>query len=96
MGRGAGKSTFRYIALYFLGQGASHSTSLKNFKSRFGLSALELKLLLIINDMSYNKGEEPQILKELISGDKMKGEAKYQKPVSFLPVLWVLIASFSI
>lgn len=90
---GTGKTTFVNLITYILGSDASYATTLKGLKSRFGLSSLENKLLLVINDMSYYKGEEPQILKELITGDKMEREIKYKDPVAFIPGMWITIVS---
>lgn len=84
---GTGKSTLINIIIYLLGVEATYSTNLSNLTNRFGLANLNNKILVILNDMSYFKGSEPKILKEIISGDRLEREEKYKKAVSFTPHL---------
>lgn len=64
------------ILIYLLGKDATLSTSLTSINSRFGLSNLANKIILIINDMSHYKDNEPKKLKELITSDQMETEKK--------------------
>ena len=73
--------------MHILGKEGYYSSSLKNLTNRFGLANLENKILLIINEMSHYKGEEPRIIKKLISGDVLEREQKYKPPVPFHPHL---------
>lgn len=84
---GTGKSTLVNLLLYILGSESSYSTNLKSITSRFGLTNISNKLLIILNEMGFYKGEEPKIVKELIAGDPLEKEVKYKNPVSIIPNL---------
>lgn len=93
---GTGKSTLINLLLYLIGPEASYSTTLTNLNSRFGLSNISHKILLVINDMTHFKGKEPKRLKEIITGDRLESEKKYKDTVSVSPHLVVAITSNSI
>ena len=90
---GTGKSTLMNILQYILGSDGAYCTSLKSLNSQFGLTNLINKLLVIINDTPYFRGIEPPVLKQIISGDPMEIDIKYQKPVEIVPKAWVIIVS---
>jgi P4 family phage/plasmid primase-like protien len=90
---GTGKSTLMNILMYLLGSDACLSTSLSKINSRFGLSSLIGKILLILNDVSFYRGVEPKTLKEIITQDRMQGENKYQPLISFNPNAFVILTS---
>lgn len=93
---GTGKSTLINILLYLIGPEASYSTNLTSLNSRFGLSNISHKILMVINDMTHFKGKEPKILKEIITGDKLQSEKKYKETINISPHLVVAITSNSI
>ena len=52
-----------------------------------------LNKFILFNKILNNEIIEKQIIKELITGDKMEREMKYKDPVSFIPSFWVTIVS---
>lgn len=90
---GTGKSTFTNMISHLLGPTASVTTNLRNLQSRFGLSPLKDKLLLIISELPLTLGSEPQILKNIIGGDVLTSEEKYKTPTQMLPNSFVIVTS---
>lgn len=90
---GTGKSTFTNILIHLLGPSASITTSLRSLQSRFGVSPLRDKLLLILSELPLYLGLEPQILKNIIGGDLISLEEKYKNPTQILPSVFLIITS---
>lgn len=90
---GTGKSTFTNMLIHLLGPSASITTSLRSLQSRFGVSPLRDKLLLIISELPLYLGVEPQILKNIIGGDILALEEKYKNPTQILPNVFLIITS---
>ena len=90
---GTGKSTLINILMYLLGKEVTLSSSLTQITSRFGVASLVGKILLILNDISLYRGQEPQNLKTLITQDPMEAEKKYEKPFPFTPKAFCILTS---
>jgi putative DNA primase/helicase len=90
---GTGKSTFINLLIYLLGKDVTLSTSMTQINSRFGLASIIGKYLLVLNDVSLYRGQEPKNIKNIITQDVMEADIKYKKPVAFTPNSFLLIAS---
>ena len=90
---GTGKSTFINLLIYLLGKDVTLSTSMTQINSRFGLASIIGKYLLVLNDVSLYRGQEPKNIKNIITQDVMEADIKYKQPVAFTPNSFLLIAS---
>lgn len=90
---GTGKSTFTNIIMHLLGPSSYISTSLKSIQSRFGISTLKNKLLLLISELPSYLGTEPTILKNIIGGDVLPIEEKYKNPTQIVSSVFLIITS---
>jgi putative DNA primase/helicase len=90
---GTGKSTFVNILLYLLGKEVTLSSSLTQINSKFGIASLVGKILLILNDVSLYRGQEPKNIKNIITQDPMEAEEKYKQPKMFVPNAFLMITS---
>jgi len=90
---GTGKSTLINILVYLLGPSGSITTSLRALQSRFGISSLKDKLLLILSELPLILGAEPQILKNIIGGDIIPLEEKYKNPTQIFANFFLIITS---
>lgn len=93
---GTGKSTLINILVHLLGPSGSITTSLRALQSRFGISPLKDKLLLILSELPLILGAEPQILKNIIGGDVLPFEEKYKNPTQILASFFLIITSNSL
>jgi putative DNA primase/helicase len=90
---GTGKSTLINILTYLLGKEVTLSSSLPQITSRFGIASLVGKLLLILNDVSLYRGQEPKAIKNIVTQDPMEAEIKYKQPFTFIPQGFLVITS---
>jgi len=90
---GTGKSTFINLLIYLLGKDVTLSTSMSQINSRFGLASIIGKYLLILNDVSLYRGQEPKNIKNIITQDVMEADIKYKQPIAFTPNSFLLISS---
>jgi len=90
---GTGKSTFINLLIYLLGKDVTLSTSMNQINSRFGLASIIGKYLLVLNDVSLYRGQEPKNIKNIVTQDVMEADIKYKQPVAFTPNSFLLIAS---
>jgi len=90
---GTGKSTFINLLIYLLGKDVTLSTSMSQINSRFGLASIIGKYLLVLNDVSLYRGQEPKNIKNIITQDVMEADVKYKQPIAFTPNSFLLIAS---
>jgi putative DNA primase/helicase len=90
---GTGKSTFTNILMYLLGKEVTLSTSIQQINSKFGLASIVGKILLILNDVSLFRGQEPKNIKNIVTQDPMEAEIKYKQPFMFTPNSFLVITS---
>jgi putative DNA primase/helicase len=90
---GTGKSTFINILMYLLGKDVTLSSSLTKIKSKFGLASLVGKILLVLNDVSLYRSQEPQIIKTVVTQDPVEAERKYLQPFMFTPNSFLISTS---
>lgn len=85
-GGGNGKGTFTRMLARIVGEENTAYSKLDTLNRQFGLTAIIGKRLNIIDEVSENYFES-DIIKQLISGEKMSADIKYQKlPVIFTPI----------
>jgi putative DNA primase/helicase len=90
---GTGKSTFINLLMYLLGKEVTLSTSMPQLNSRFGLASIIGKYLLVLNDVSLYRGQEPKTIKNIITQDVMEADVKYKQPISFTPNSFLIFTS---
>lgn len=90
---GTGKSTFINILMYLLGKEVTLSTSMNQINSNFGLASIIGKYLLVLNDVSLYRGQEPKNIKNIITQDVMEADVKYKQPISFTPQSFLIVTS---
>jgi putative DNA primase/helicase len=90
---GTGKSTFINILMYLLGKEVTLSSSISQITSKFGLASLVGKILLVLNDVSLYRGQEPKDIKNIVTGDVMEAEMKYKQPFMFTPSSFLIMSS---
>jgi len=90
---GTCKSTLINILVHLLGPSGSITTSLRALQSRFGISPLKDKLLLILSELPLILGAEPQIIKNIIGGDIIPIEEKYKTPTQIYASFFLIITS---
>jgi P4 family phage/plasmid primase-like protien len=90
---GTGKSTFINLLIYLLGKDVTLNTSMNQINSRFGLASIIGKYLLILNDVSLYRGQEPKNIKNIVTQDVMEADVKYKPPVSFTPNSFLIVTS---
>jgi phage/plasmid-associated DNA primase len=61
--------------------------------SKFGLASIIGKYLLVLNDVSLYRGQEPKNIKNIVTQDVMEADIKYKQPVAFTPNAFLLISS---
>lgn len=91
-GGGNGKGTFTRLLTHIVGEDNTSTVKLDTLNRQFGLSAIIGKKLNIIDEVSENYLES-DIIKQLISGERMSAEIKYQKaPVEFTPIAKIVLS----
>lgn len=90
---GTGKSTFINLLIYLLGKEVTLSSSISQINSRFGIASIVGKYLLILNDVSLYRGQEPKNIKNIVTQDTMEAEIKYKQPFMFTPNCFLILAS---
>lgn len=90
---GTGKSTLVNLLIYLLGKELTLSSSITQISSKFGVASLIGKILVILNDVSLYRGQEPKNIKNLITGDPMEAEIKYKQPIQFSPNSFLILTS---
>lgn len=90
---GTGKSTFINILIYLLGKEVILSSSIPQISSKFGIASIVGKILVILNDVSLYRGQEPKSIKNIITQDPLEAEIKYKQPFMFTPNSFIILTS---
>ena len=90
---GTGKSTFISILMYLLGKDVTLSSSITQISSKFGVASIVGKFLVILNDVSLFRGQEPKNIKNIVTQDQMEAEQKYKQPFMFTPNCFMMLTS---
>jgi len=89
---GNGKSLFTRVMTRIVGEAATSSVNLTVLNQQFGLTGIINKKLNIIDEISGNYFES-NIIKALISGEKMQANIKYRpEPIEFYPTAKLLFS----
>jgi hypothetical protein len=90
---GTGKSTFINLLVYLLGKEVTLSSSIHQISSKFGVASIVGKFLVILNDVSLFRGQEPKNIKNIVTQDPMEAEQKYKQPFTFTPNCFIMLTS---
>jgi P4 family phage/plasmid primase-like protien len=90
---GTGKSTFISLLMYLLGKEVTLSSSISQVSSKFGVASIVGKFLVILNDVSLFRGQEPKNIKNIVTQDQMEAEQKYKQPFMFTPNCFIMLTS---
>lgn len=81
-----GKSTFIKVLCALLGEDNVSNVSLQELNSdRFAAAEIEGKLLNALADLKADRVKDTGNFKMLVSGDRLRGQRKYQQPYNFKP-----------
>jgi len=90
---GTGKSTLINLLIYLLGKEVTLSSSITQISSKFGVASIVGKILLVLNDVSLYRGQEPKNIKNIVTQDPMEAEIKYKQPFMFTPSSFLILTS---
>lgn len=90
---GTGKSTLINILMYLLGKEVTLSSSIPQVTSKFGVASIVGKILLVLNDVSLYRGQEPKTIKNIVTQDPMEAEMKFKQPFMFTPNSFLILTS---
>ena len=90
---GNGKSVLLKLMPELLGQENVYSASIQRLGNRRSLAELDGKLLLTSSEMNENTVMDDGILKQIVSGDMIEAERKYQHPFTFVPYTRIMLAT---
>jgi len=90
---GSGKSTLINLLIYLLGKEVTLSSSITQISSKFGVASIVDKILLVLNDVSLYRGQEPKNIKNIVTQDPMEAEIKYKQPFMFTPSSFLILTS---
>lgn len=90
---GNGKSVLLKLMSEMLGQENVYSAPIQRLGNRRALAELEGKLLLLSSEINENTVMDDGILKQIVSGDMVEAERKYEHPFSFTPSARIMLAT---
>lgn len=90
---GNGKSVLLKLMAQLLGHENVYSAPIQRLSNRRALAELDGKLLLLSSEINENTVMDDGILKQIVSGDMVEGERKYEHPFTFTPCARVMLAT---
>ena len=90
---GNGKSVLLKLMPELLGHENVYSAPLQRLGNRRALAELDGKLLLTSSEINENTVMDDGILKQIVSGDTVEGERKYEHPFTFTPFARIMLAT---
>ena len=90
---GNGKSVLLKLMSELLGHENVYSAPLQRLGSRRALAELDGKLLLTSSEINENTVMDDGILKQIVSGDTVEAERKYEHPFTYTPVARIMLAT---
>lgn len=90
---GNGKSVLLKLMPELLGYDKVYSAPIQRLSNRRALAELEGKLLMMSSEISEKTVLDDGILKQIVSGDMIEAERKYEHPFSFSPYARVMLAT---
>lgn len=90
---GNGKSVLLKLMSELLGHENVYSAPIQRLGSRRALAELDGKLLLTSSEINENTVMDDGILKQIVSGDTVEAERKYEHPFTYTPVARIMLAT---
>ena len=90
---GNGKSVLLKLMPELRGQENVYSAPVQRLGNRRALAELDGKLLLTSSELNENAVLDDGILKQLVSGDTIEAERKYEHPFTFVPYTRIMLAT---
>ena len=90
---GNGKSVLLKLMPELLGPENVYSAPIQRLGNRRALAELDGKLLLTSSEINENTVIDDGILKQIVSGDTIEAERKYEHPFTFVPYSRIMLAT---
>lgn len=90
---GNGKSVLLKLMPELVGHENVYSSPIQRLGNRRALAELDGKLLLTSSEINENTVMDDGILKQIVSGDTVEGERKYEHPFTFTPYARIMLAT---
>jgi putative DNA primase/helicase len=90
---GNGKSVLLKLMDELLGHENVYSAPIQRLGNRRALAELDGKLLLTSSEINENTVMDDGILKQIVSGDTVEAERKYEHPFTYTPVARIMLAT---
>lgn len=90
---GNGKSVLLKLMPELLGQDNVYSAPIQRLGNRRALAELDGKLLLTSSELNENTVLDDGVLKQIVSGDTVEAERKYEHPFTFTPITRIMLAT---
>lgn len=90
---GNGKSVLLKLMTELLGHDNVYSAPIQRLGNRRALAELDGKLLLTSSEINENTVMDDGILKQIVSGDTVEAERKYEHPFTYTPVARIMLAT---
>lgn len=90
---GNGKSVLLKLMAELLGHENVYSAPIQRLGNRRALAELEGKLLLTSSEINESTVMDDGILKQIVSGDTVEAERKYEHPFTYTPVARIMLAT---
>jgi len=90
---GNGKSVLLKLMAEMVGHENVYSAPIQRLGNRRALAELDGKLLLVSSEINENTVMDDGILKQIVSGDMVEAERKYERPFSFIPCTRIMLAT---
>ncbi len=90
---GNGKSVLLKLMAELVGHENVYSAPVQRLGHLRALAELDGKLLLMSSEISENTVMDDGVLKQIVSGDMVEAERKYERPFSFIPYTRIMLAT---
>lgn len=90
---GNGKSVLLKLMAELVGHENVYSAPVQRLGNRRALAELDGKLLLMSSEINENTVMDDGVLKQIVSGDMVEAERKYERPFAFIPTTRVMLAT---
>ena len=90
---GNGKSVLLKLMAELVGHENVYSAPIQRLGNRRALAELDGKLLLMSSEINENMVMDDGVLKQIVSGDMVEAERKYEHPFTFTPCARIMLAT---
>ena len=90
---GNGKSVLLKLMAEMVGHENVYSAPIQRLGNRRALAELDGKLLLMSSEINENMVMDDGVLKQIVSGDMVEAERKYEHPFTFTPCARIMLAT---